>query len=98
MDPYTGYNIIQWFQYADDLLRSKLHHERKKMYEGLVKDLGKDRSLFARCELHGSSKPLHIVIDDFAMFNWLMEKLDDDHDQLISAYFMSAELNMQEKE
>lgn len=73
-----------WLQWAADVANSTKHNGRKRQYEEIRGEIREGQSLMMRCEIAGTDHPSYIIIEDFVAFNWLMERLDDPWDYLVS--------------
>lgn len=73
-----------WLQYAADMAQSTRHVSRKRLYEEMCSDLEQGQNLMMRCEIAGSAQPFYIIVEDFTAFSWLMDRLDDPLDSLVS--------------
>lgn len=67
--------------------KSIKYHEWSKLYAELLSECGKDKVILAQCTMSGLKDPITYLIENFASFSRVMERLDDEYDAMIKANF-----------
>jgi hypothetical protein len=85
-------NLRKWLS---DVERSTDRYRRERDYRQFLAEADEGDFIILLCELAGSSAPMRIIVGDFTAYNWVMERLDNPWDPLMSVTPVSAEISIE---